>query len=104
MSDIHPFGQIGSPKSLPEHGALCCGPDPLGSINFVPILTQKKYLKISSSRNRTSRRAGESCEDAMITVDELAKIPLFSALAIEELEYLGRTVADIHLIPGEYAA
>jgi thioredoxin reductase (NADPH) len=40
----------------------------------------------------------------MITVDELAKIPLFSALAIEELEYLGRTVADIHLIPGEYAA
>ena len=40
----------------------------------------------------------------MITVDELAKIPLFSALAKEELEYLARCVADIRLVPGEYVA
>ena len=40
----------------------------------------------------------------MITVDELATIPLFSALAQNELEYLAREVEDIHLIPGEYVA
>ena len=40
----------------------------------------------------------------MITVDELAVIPLFSALAPNELEYLAGAVEDIHLIPGEYVA
>jgi thioredoxin reductase (NADPH) len=40
----------------------------------------------------------------MITVDELAKIPLFSTLKEEELQYLARTVADIHLVAGEYVA
>ena len=40
----------------------------------------------------------------MITVDELAAIPLFSALAQNELEYLAGAVEDIHLIPGEYVA
>ncbi len=40
----------------------------------------------------------------MITVDELATIPLFSSLAQNELEYLAGAVEDIHLIPGEYVA
>ena len=40
----------------------------------------------------------------MITVDELATIPLFSALAQNELEYLVGAVEDIHLVPGEYVA
>ena len=40
----------------------------------------------------------------MFTVDELATIPLFSALAQNELEYLAGAVEDIHLIPGEYVA
>jgi thioredoxin reductase (NADPH) len=40
----------------------------------------------------------------VITVDELATIPLFSALAQDELEYLAGAVEDIHLIPGEYLA
>lgn len=40
----------------------------------------------------------------MITVDELAAIPLFSALAPNALEYLAGNVEDIHLIPGEYVA
>ncbi len=40
----------------------------------------------------------------MITVDELAAIPLFSALAQHELEYLAGNVEDIHLVPGEYVA
>lgn len=40
----------------------------------------------------------------MITVDELATIPLFSTLAQNELEYLAGSVEDIHLIPGEYVA
>ena len=40
----------------------------------------------------------------MITVDELATIPLFSALSQNELEYLASAVEDIRLIPGEYVA
>ena len=40
----------------------------------------------------------------MITVDELATIPLFSTLAPIELEYLAGAVEDIRLIPGEYVA
>ncbi len=40
----------------------------------------------------------------MITVDELAVIPLFSGLAPNELEYVAGAVEDIHLIPGEYVA
>jgi thioredoxin reductase (NADPH) len=40
----------------------------------------------------------------MFTIDELATIPLFSALGEKELEYLAGTVEDIHLIPGEYVA
>jgi thioredoxin reductase (NADPH) len=36
----------------------------------------------------------------VFTVDELATIPLFSALARRDLEYLAGTVEDIHLIPG----
>jgi thioredoxin reductase (NADPH) len=40
----------------------------------------------------------------MFTVEELAAIPLFSALGEKELEYLAGAVEDIHLIPGEYVA
>ena len=40
----------------------------------------------------------------MFTVDELATIPLFSALAQKELEYIAGAVEDIRLIPGEYVA
>ena len=40
----------------------------------------------------------------MITVDELATIPLFSALSQNELKYLASAVEDIRLIPGEYVA
>jgi len=40
----------------------------------------------------------------VITVDELATIPLFSELSQKELEYLAGAVEDIHLIPGEYVA
>jgi thioredoxin reductase (NADPH) len=40
----------------------------------------------------------------VITVDELATIPLFSALAENELEYLAGSLEDIRLIPGEYVA
>ena len=40
----------------------------------------------------------------MFTVEELATIPLFSALGDKELEYLAGAVEDIHLIPGEYVA
>ncbi len=40
----------------------------------------------------------------MFTVDELATIPLFAALAQKELEYLAGAVEDIYLTPGEYVA
>jgi thioredoxin reductase (NADPH) len=40
----------------------------------------------------------------VITVAELATIPLFSTLAENELEYLVGSVEDIHLTPGEYVA
>src|SRR4051794_10331027 len=40
----------------------------------------------------------------MFTIEELATIPLFSALEEKELEYLAGEVEDIHLTPGEYVA
>ncbi len=40
----------------------------------------------------------------MITVDELARIPLFSTLGDRELDYLADSVEDIRLIPGEYVS
>jgi len=40
----------------------------------------------------------------VITVDELATIPLFSELSQHELEYLAGAVEDIRLLPGEYVA
>jgi thioredoxin reductase (NADPH) len=40
----------------------------------------------------------------MFTTDELATIPLFSALSEKELEYLAGAVEDIHLTAGEYVA
>jgi len=40
----------------------------------------------------------------VFTIDELGTLPLFSALAQKELEYLAGAVEDIHLIPGEYVA
>ena len=38
----------------------------------------------------------------MFTIEELATIPLFSALKEKELEYLAGAVEDLHLVPGEY--
>jgi thioredoxin reductase (NADPH) len=40
----------------------------------------------------------------VFTIDELGTVPLFSALAQKELEYLAGAVEDIHLMPGEYVA
>src|SRR5436190_8832453 len=39
----------------------------------------------------------------MLTVDDVAAVPLFSGLPAGELERLARTSADIHLGPGEFA-
>jgi thioredoxin reductase (NADPH) len=38
----------------------------------------------------------------MFTIEELATLPLFSALKEKELEYLAGAVEDLHLVPGEY--
>ena len=39
----------------------------------------------------------------MLTIDDIGAIPLFSTLAVPELERLARTSADIHLAAGEFA-
>ena len=39
----------------------------------------------------------------MLTIDDLAAVPLFSVLPATELERLARTSADIHLSSGEFA-
>ena len=39
----------------------------------------------------------------MLTIDDVGAIPLFSTLAVPELERLARTSADIHLAAGEFA-
>src|SRR6476620_12639272 len=42
-------------------------------------------------------------EQTMLTIDDVAAIPLFSALPATELERLARTSADVHLSAGEFA-
>ena len=39
----------------------------------------------------------------MVTIDDIRTIPLFSTLAVTELELLARTSADLHLGAGEFA-
>jgi thioredoxin reductase (NADPH) len=39
----------------------------------------------------------------VLTIEELASVPLLSPLSAAELEQLARRAADIHLAPGEYA-
>ncbi len=39
----------------------------------------------------------------MLTIDDVAAVPLFSGLPATELERLARTSADLHLGPGEFA-
>ena len=39
----------------------------------------------------------------MLTVEDVAAVPLFSGLPAAELERLARTSADLHLSPGEFA-
>jgi thioredoxin reductase (NADPH) len=40
----------------------------------------------------------------MLTIDDVRAVPLFSTLALPELERLAKTSADVHLGAGEYAA
>lgn len=40
----------------------------------------------------------------MLTVEEIRQVPMFSTLALPELELLARTSADLRLAAGEYAA
>jgi hypothetical protein len=39
----------------------------------------------------------------MLTIDDVRSIPLFSTLAVAELERLATTSADLHLAAGEFA-
>ena len=52
-----------------------------------------------------SRMILEAITDAhlMLTIEDVAAVPLFSGLPAAELERLARTSADLHLGPGEFA-
>ena len=39
----------------------------------------------------------------MLTTDDVRSIPLFSTLAVAELEHLAESSADLHLGAGEFA-
>src|SRR5207248_11095738 len=39
----------------------------------------------------------------MLTIDDVRSFPLFSTLALAELERLAKTSADLHLSAGEFA-
>src|SRR4051794_27452184 len=40
----------------------------------------------------------------MVTAEEIGQVPLFAGLDAAQRDELSRVVADIHLVPGEYAA
>jgi thioredoxin reductase (NADPH) len=42
-------------------------------------------------------------DEAMLTIDDIRAIPLFSTLPDDELEHLAHTCADLHLCAGEFA-
>ena len=39
----------------------------------------------------------------MLTIDDIRAVPLFAALADDELDHLAHTSADLHLCAGEFA-
>src|SRR6185295_5618921 len=51
----------------------------------------------------TRAYAQEEEAQSMLTIDDVAAVPLFSELPRNELERLARTSADVHLGPGEFA-
>lgn len=51
-------------------------------------------------RKRIFENAGAQ---SMLTIEDVAGVPLFESLAAPELEHLARTSADIHLAAGEFA-
>src|SRR2546427_7049622 len=52
---------------------------------------------------KSERKVVTGIAPSMLTVDDVATIPLFSTLPRPELERLARTAADLHLSPGEFA-
>jgi thioredoxin reductase (NADPH) len=42
-------------------------------------------------------------DEAMLTIDDIRAVPLFSTLPDDELEHLAKTSADLHLCAGEFA-
>src|ERR1043165_8852623 len=47
--------------------------------------------------------ASAQTAETMLTIDDVAAIPLFSSLPAVDQERLARTSADLHLAPGEFA-
>src|SRR4051812_8784453 len=47
--------------------------------------------------------AGYQIRAAMLTIDDIQSVPLFSALERSELERLAQTSADLHLAAGQFA-
>ena len=55
-----------------------------------------------STKQETYSRCAPQGDEIMLTTEELAAIPLFSALQGSDLKDLGRGSADIHLRAGDY--
>src|SRR6201991_5345560 len=62
------------------------------------------HLLHACFRYRIDSRMQKCREAIMFSIDELAAVPLFSALEDKELDYLAGNVEDIRLVPGEYVA
>ena len=67
-------------------------------MTYLPI-----WLCSFSCWSRQENNANWISRGAMLTIDEVAAIPLFSALPAAQLERLARTSADLHLGTGEFA-
>ena len=61
-----------------------------------------KYLVADEPRYYKVGNANGACQ-AMLTVEDVTAVPLFSALPKAELQRLARTSADLRLSPGEFA-
>ena len=70
----------------------------------VPATQRHPSDKVPTDGPGMREASGKGWKAIMFTIDELATIPLFSALEEKALEYLAGEVEDIHLTPGEYVA
>ena len=80
-------------NSRPYGAAPTSASDPKRTVKYL-VADEPRYYKVGN--------ANGACQ-AMLTVEDVTAVPLFSALPKAELERLARTSADLRLSPGEFA-